>query len=51
MPQSISVIEHILSANDHLAQENRRLLDGAGFLIERYGVSRRGKNQPDPANH
>ena len=32
MPQSISVIEHILSANDHLAQENRRLLDGAGVF-------------------
>jgi len=32
MPQSISIVEHILSANDHLAQENRRLLDGAGIF-------------------
>ena len=32
MPHRISVVEHILSANDHLAQENRRLLDGAGVF-------------------
>jgi len=32
MPRTISVVEKIMSANDRLAEENRRLLDAAGVF-------------------